>query len=97
MSIPTLLQRVTVRLVCGRCRHAWDLCVPVNAPVPGPLRCAPRGGPALGAGSPSGLLCPRCGQPCNLTDDQMRQRVEKELLRGRGRHVSVGAVVIDCR
>jgi Zn-dependent peptidase ImmA (M78 family) len=97
MSMPTTLRRVLVRLVCGRCRHTWQLCVPVAAAVPGPLRCSPSGSPAAGSGAPSGLLCPRCGGPCSMTDDDLRRRVEEELRRGRDRHVSTGAVVIDCR
>lgn len=97
MPIPTTIQRTLVRLICGRCCHTWDLCVPVRVAVPGPIRCSPGGGPATGVGSSSGLRCPACGGPCGMTDEQLQQRATRELQRQRGLHVSAGAVVIDLR
>lgn len=97
MSMSTTLQRVTVRIICRSCRHPWELCVPVEVAVPGPLRCTPAGGPAPGAGTKAGLRCPKCDCPCDLTEAELRRRVEDELRTGRGRHVPTGAVVIDCR
>lgn len=95
--MPSTLERVTVRLVCRRCRRDWELCVPVRVAVPGPLRCVPSGGPAPGAGSSSGLHCPHCGCSCGMDESRMRELVEGELRRGRGRHVRAGAVIIECR
>ena len=92
----TTLMRTAVRLVCRRCRYAIELCVPVSAAVPGPLRCSPVGGPALGSGTSTGLRCPKCQCPCGMSDADLRRRVEDELRRGRGRHVAAGAVVIEC-
>lgn len=97
MPMSKTIQRTLVRLICGRCRHSWNLCVPVHVAVPGPIRCSPGGGPATGAGSALGLRCPACSGPCGMTDDQLQQRATAELQRQRGRHVAAGAVVMDLR
>lgn len=96
MSAVATLRRVKVHLVCARCRHVWELCVPVSVAVPRPIRCSPGGSPAPGAGAPTGLCCPSCGGPCNMDEGDLRRRVEDELRDGRGQHVSKGAVVIEC-
>jgi hypothetical protein len=90
-------QRVLVRIICRSCRQSCELCVSVEITVPEPLRCSPSGAPAAGIGSRRGLTCPHCQCPFDMTDAELRRRVEDELRRGRGRHVRAGAVVIDCR
>lgn len=97
MAMPTTIERTRVRLICGRCRHAWELCVPVSVAVPGPIRCSPGGGPAAGSGTPTGLRCPACNGPCKISDKQLQDLVTEELRRQRGRHVAAGAVFIDLR
>lgn len=95
MTMLAQMQRVSVRLVCRRCRYTFELCVAVSAAVPGPLRCTPAGGPAVGSGSSTGLGCPKCQCPCGMSDSDLRRRVEDELRYARGRHVTAGAVVIE--
>lgn len=85
-------------LIQCRCGYRWDLCVPVAAAVPGPLRCRP--GPSIVP--PNGavrceICCPRCRLPLFASDPALIERVEDSLRRGRGMHVADGAVVLDCR
>lgn len=96
MTMLAQMQRVSVRLICRRCRHMLDLCVPVEVAVAGPLRCPPGGGPAAGTGSSTGVRCPKCECPCGMTDTDLRRRVEDELRYGRGHHLTAGAVIIEC-
>jgi hypothetical protein len=88
---------VSVTIVC-RCGFEWaSLCVPVDLAVPDPLRCSPGGAPIATAGPRTDICCPKCRFALFPSDPALRARVEDELRRGRGTHVRVGTVVIDCR
>lgn len=85
---------VNVRILC-RCGHELALCLLVGTNVPGPLRCSP-GPPIAGGSSRSDIFCPRCRDSLFSSVDVLRKAAEDELHRGRGRHVSQGAVVLVC-
>lgn len=85
---------VTVRCRCGL---DWNLCVPVNLAVPGPLRCNP-GAPIRTPGvARSDICCHRCRCPLFGDHAALVRAVEEALSRGRGTHVRRGTVIIDCR
>lgn len=79
---------VEVRCRCGR-SATW--CVRIDQGVPGPLRCAPRGG---GGGS-SEIRC-ECGHRCFASIGAFENAVRAAVDRGWGRHIPAGAVILEC-
>lgn len=83
--------KVHVRCACGAVRK---FCVPTDQPMPKQLRC-PLGPPSGGGGSGGAVRCPQ-GHACSVDWSEVRDRALRELDRERGRHIQVGAVVIEC-
>ena len=93
LSQPEDLFNVSVHVRCG-CGAVREFCVPTDRQIPGPLRCTL--GPPGGRGGDGAIRCP-AGHDCGIGLSELRARALKELEQGRGEHVRMGAVVVECQ